>query len=89
MSWLSDIAGKAENFLNAMDKSAASVVSSATEVVANSALMGATLTGSSPGHSAPSSRRHSRKHSMRSDLGDLDRRSTTTSTAFDTEFIET
>ncbi|KAH9393413.1 Golgin sub A member 5 [Tyrophagus putrescentiae] len=88
MSWLSDIAGKAENFLNAMDKSAASVVSSATEVVANSGL-GATLTGSSPGHSAPSSRRHSRKHSMRSDLGDLDRRSTTTSTAFDTEFIET
>lgn len=88
MSWLSDIAGKAENFLNAMDKSAASVVSSATEVVANSGL-GATLTGNSPGNSAPSSRRHSRKHSMRSDLGDLDRRSTTTSTAFDTEFIET
>ena len=35
MSWLSDFAGKAENFLNAMDKSAASAINQATNAVQN------------------------------------------------------
>lgn len=85
MSWLSDIAGKAETFLNAMDKSAASAISSATTVV-QSTDIGAIL---SPGSkdlgtpSGPPSRRHSRKHSMRSNA------SRDANFGFDTEFIET
>ena len=85
MSWLSqisDIAGKAEKFLNDMDKSAASAISQATTAVQNTSL-GSTL--SSP--SGPSSRSHSRKVSMKSDVDTNDSGSMTH--GFDTEFIET
>lgn len=81
MSWLSDIAGKAENFLNAMDKGAASAINQATTVVQSTSL--ASLT--SP--SGPGSRTHSRKVSMKSDLDTND--SGSMIHFGDTEFIET
>jgi len=55
MSWLSEIAGKAENFLNAMDKGAASAISHATNVVQQQQL-------------SKSSTQSSRKYSIKSDL---------------------
>ena len=74
MSWLSDFAGKAENFLNAMDKGAASAITQATNVVHN-ASTSITSPGSGPG---------SRKYSMRSDLDTND-----SGSHFGAEYIET
>lgn len=75
MSWLSDIAGKAENFLNAMDKSAASAISQATNVVQqgsipnmNNSVLHHHNLHSSPNGSSKAASVSSRKHSFKSDF---------------------